>query len=280
MTNKEKIKLQKVQIQILDEIKRICDDNNLKVFLIGGTCLGSVRHNGFIPWDDDVDIGMMRDDYERFIKICKKELDSKYYLQSMDTDDDYPHSFIKIRANNTLLLEKLNVGKKMHQGIFVDIFPFDYGSNHMMLNKLKQIYSIFIREAYFQCLGYPVKAKTTFQAITLPIIKAYAKIHSTSFIKRKCKRFISKQNRKKSKYICNFVGYALFKDIYDADIFNEYTTHKFENNKYCIFKNYDKYLTTLYGDYMTPPPKEKREIGHGVIKIDFNTNKKKAKTKH
>lgn len=276
MNKKEKELLENVQINILEEIKRICKKNNINFFLIGGTCLGAVRHNGFIPWDDDVDIGMLRCDYERFIKVCKKDLDKKYYLQTNQTDDDYPHFFCKIRANNTLFQEKLNVGKKMHQGIFVDVFPFDYGSNHNIVNMFLEVKSIFIREAIFKKLGYNVIPKNAKEKIMLPFIKLYSKINSLDGMKEKINKMISKTNKKKSNKIINLVGYALFNDIYNADIFNEFIEHKFKNKTYKIFKNYDEYLTTLYGDYMTPPPEEERKIGHGVIKLEFNTKSKKG----
>ena len=128
MNNKKLRKVQMVEVEILDEIDRICKKNNIKYFLVGGTLLGAVRHGGFIPWDDDIDLGMLREDYEKFIDICinSDELDKKYFMHSDETDSDYWLPFIKIRKNNTTFDEKVIKNCDTHKGIYVDIFPMDY----------------------------------------------------------------------------------------------------------------------------------------------------------
>ena len=130
-------KLHSVQIEILDEIVGICDKHNLTYFLIGGTLLGAVRHKGFIPWDDDLDIAMPREDYEKFLKIAKTELDKKYYLHDISIDKNYWQPFIKIRKNNTLFDEKMIDNIETHKGIFVDVFPFDNLKRDGILLKIK-----------------------------------------------------------------------------------------------------------------------------------------------
>lgn len=93
--------LQKVLLDILKEVKRVCDENNIDYFIIAGTALGAVRHKGFIPWDDDIDIGMTRDNYEKFIKIANTKLSEEFFLQTMETEEETPFYFAKVRKNKT-----------------------------------------------------------------------------------------------------------------------------------------------------------------------------------
>ena len=121
-------KLQETQLEILDEIVRICEKYGLHYFLMFGTLIGAIRHKGFIPWDDDLDIGMPRDDYDKFMEVAKTELDERFYLQNSDTEPRYWLSFANVRKNNTLFDEAslAKMPEDIHKGIFVDIFPLDY----------------------------------------------------------------------------------------------------------------------------------------------------------
>ena len=118
-------KLRKVEMEILDEIVRICKENDIEYFLTGGTLLGAVRHKGYIPWDDDIDIGMLRKDYDKFINVCKTALDKKYFLDCFETNKEYYLPFAKIKKNNTLFDEELTHHLSNHKGIYVDIIPFE-----------------------------------------------------------------------------------------------------------------------------------------------------------
>ena len=119
-------KLHKVEIEILDEFVRICNKYNLEYYLIGGTMLGAVRHQGFIPWDDDIDVGIMRKDYDLFIKYAREELGDKYYLDCYETNKEYYLPFAKIRKNNTIFNEQVSAHLNNHKGIYIDIIPVSY----------------------------------------------------------------------------------------------------------------------------------------------------------
>ena len=117
--------VQLTQLSIAKEIKRICDDHDIEYFLDSGTLLGAVRHKGFIPWDDDMDIAMTRENYDKFLAVAKVELDSRFFLQTWETDKNYPMPFAKIRLNGTKYVENVFEKAQMHQGIYVDVFPYD-----------------------------------------------------------------------------------------------------------------------------------------------------------
>ena len=124
-TPEELERLQATLYQILAEIKRVCDKHGIRYFITGGTAIGAHFWGKILPWDDDVDVGMPRDDYERFAQVAQKEMGEDYFVQTPQTDPRVPFFFMKVRMNGTEFNEKTFQHIKMHQGIYVDIFPFD-----------------------------------------------------------------------------------------------------------------------------------------------------------
>lgn len=275
MNKSEQKQLQKKQLEILDEIDRICKKHKIKYYLDAGSLLGAIRHNGFIPWDDDMDIGMTRENYNKFMKIAPKEIRKDLFIQTLDSEENYPHAFSKIRMNHTLLLEKINVGKDIHQGIFVDIFPIDYAGNSLAMAKLKMIHCVSLRTMLLHRLGYPVKGRSTIQNIMISIMCTFSKFLTIKFLKKRIQKSLC-SIKHKTKYMASFAGNSLFDAIYDTKVLEKYTTHKFEDRKYSILVEYDQYLKYLYHNYMELPPEETRYIGHGVLDIKIKTKSKRG----
>ena len=251
-------RLKKVEIKTLEIFIDICKKLQLKYYALGGTCLGAVRHKGFIPWDDDIDIGMPREDYEVFISKAKELLPSKYFLQTAYTDPEWHMHFCKIRNKNTLFLEESVSHLKMNHGVYIDIFPLDYTNSKKRSLRFRMLKGIESRQFI---------KKTTFkQKIKLLLFK----VLTFSFSAKSAFLKIEKKYRcsSKKKYLANYSGAWGDKEIVDSSFFDGFLLLPFENVQISCPSNSDGYLTSLYGDYMKLPPVEKRMSHHFVA--DFN----------
>ena len=255
--------LQGVLVEILDEVVRICDKHHLDYFISGGTLLGAVRHAGFIPWDDDIDIVMPRDDYEKFLEIAKDELSNKYFLDYYKTNLENHFGFAKIRKNNTTF--KQGYTYSCHNGFFLDIFPLDYNDNRDSL-KIKLAASLA------RCLLETLKYKDHnlgLKSLRRPFISLPFTIFSNYRIHRMVDYLYKIGNNGKHKNGAVYSGmYYYKKDIYPIDVVFPYSIVTFEGKKYHAYHNPDAYLKSLYGDYMKLPPKEK-QVAHKPEKLDF-----------
>ena len=259
--------LQKIELETLKEFDKICKNNNIKYTLIGGTLLGAIRHNGFIPWDDDIDVCMLRNDYNKFIEIQKKELNNKkYYFQSMETDDEFGLPFGKIRRKDSIHSEITCPLPEKKQGIWIDIFPIDKIEDNKIL-----AFFTFVKVFYYKSiiafkLNFSFASKGI-RRIILNIIKFNSKFYSINKTKKKYYKLIEKSNKKKTSHCISHGGVYLLKETFPKELFEEIITHKFEDSDFNIPKNYDKYLTQIYGNYMKIPPKEKQISNHLVQNI-------------
>lgn len=273
-TEEQKVNLRKAQIELLDEVVRLSDKHNLKYYLLGGTCLGAARHGGFIPWDDDIDIGFARNDYEKFKNICKNELNEEYFYQDHTADSNYPKLYARLRKNNTTLKEDYFKNFKCHDGIYMDIFPLDMASN-----KMKKAEKIYNKIKFLRSINYidgtNFNAGNTVAKVKYILRKVYKKLVSQKKIWGKIDYLVNKYNNAESKYFGNFLGNWGLKEVMAKEIMinpeGKETFLEFEGKMYRVPYDYDAYLTSLYGDYMTPPPVEKRVSHHGIVEINFDT---------
>ena len=273
LTNKKIRKIQLIELEILKEFDQICKKHNLKYVLVGGTLIGAIRHNGFIPWDDDIDISMPRKDYNKFIKIQEKELNhQKYYFQSIETDEQYGSISAKIRRKKSIYKEKLSSLPTESQGIWIDIFPIDNINDNKLLAHLTYIKMFY----YKMMISYKVKnipsTKKISKKILLNIIKVNSNFYTLKKLKKKYFKMINKLNKKKTKNVVSFGGVYLLKEICPREQIEQTITHQFEDGKFNIPKNYNEYLTHIYGDYMQLPPKEKRKSNHFIEELKFPNN--------
>lgn len=270
MDKKTLRKLQLTELEILDEIVNICDKFDLKYYLAGGTLLGAVRHQGFIPWDDDIDISMPRSDYEKFLKIAPTELRNKYFLDCYDTNKKYWQPFAKVRKNNTIMLEKVVENYDTHHGIWVDIFPVDNLDDDkidqvsIIKNKYEKLFTLIAVKLGINYYNENMLKKKILSAILFFVPK--------KFLTNKLNKLISYNKNEKSKHLicyCGFYINDIKKEMNNrSDVF-PLRKIKFENKYYNCPNNFDKYLTAKYGNYMELPKEEDRRT-HNPLKLEFD----------
>lgn len=267
--NKMLKKLHDCEVEILNEIVRVCEKYSLVYFLVGGTLLGAVRHKGFIPWDDDLDIAMPREDYNKFLEIAPKELQPDFALQYHKNEKNYWLPFAKVRRKNTIYQEELPFFVN-EQGIWVDVFPLDYVKNkNLCLNAYLKSKSIrlFINklnDKEFNAKNWSFKFRLLFGLCKLFHIKnaQLMKIHDKIVPKKQ-----------KGDYIMNFGSqYGVEKQFMPKEYYFPAKKLEFEGKEYNVPNEYEKVLMQIYGaDYMQLPPVEKR-INHKPKRISFDTS--------
>ena len=253
------------------EVDRICKKHNIKYFLAGGTLLGAIRHNGFIPWDDDADVMMLREDYDKFLKVAQDELPSNLFVQNPRTEELNHHVFTKIRMDNTLFATR-HTGKfmNMHNGIFIDILSQDNTSNNKLIQNL-HIYTTLITRSMVFNKWAKKKMKTGGKH---PILCKMA-----NYMKDKCSyKFLEYlqdntitlfKDNKKSRYLYDGMGRNLRRGVFPKEWLEEVIYVDFEGYKLPVPKYYDEYLTYLYGDYMQMIPVSQRRTSHSIVLMDL-----------
>ncbi len=264
-------KVQLLMLEIAKELKRVCEKNNIRYFLMWGTLLGAVRHGGFIPWDDDMDFGMLREDYEKFIEACKKDLDPRFFLQTWDTDPNFPLAFAKLRLNGTHFLEKFSEKAQMNNGIFIDIFPLDHVPDSDFANKVRSS-RCFVCERLMwlkKGMGKNIKEESLGGKIKYNVFYTLSKVVPYEWLKKHYEKILRGDNAQKTgrvdgPTVFHFFGVTGFSSKWPSEI----EEIPFETTQFPAFKDKEGYLTFFYGDYMTPPPEEER-VGHLPVEIDF-----------
>lgn len=255
--------LQKVEFELFKVFKETCEKLNLNYFLVCGSALGAARHGGFIPWDDDMDVGMYRDDYNKFMEQAPKLLPEGLFLQNYKSDPKFPHIFAKLRNSNTTYIEKSTAHLNINHGVYIDIFPLDgYPDEPAEQKKLARLKSLYVRQLTCGCKLPPTwKGK-----LSVSCFRLLGYHRRTAKIAAKYEAHISKYSVKKSKVICNHGTWYGKRDFISADFYGNGTDIICEGISARAPEKCDEYLTALYGDWRTPPPPEKQK-GHHYYEI-------------
>lgn len=270
-------KLQEKALEILDYFDGFCQEHKLIYFVIGGCCIGSQRYKGFIPWDDDIDVFMPREDYEKLTSLWPSHGDSKNYCLCRTTEDINYHSIVSLlKDNNTTFINSHSVCDDIHHGYMMDIIPID-GYAPTKLKRFFQvihasIFSLFNAQRLPDNQGGAVRLMTRLLLAVLPSKKLRYKLWSHS------EKKMSQYPISKSDYVSELAtGFKYMKLKYPKEIFEKQLWVDFEGRKIPIPQGYDLYLTMAFGDYMVEPPLDKRVPKHKTVFTDMNTSYKAYK---
>lgn len=245
-------KVWNIDLGCLEEVKRICKQYNLRYYAIAGTLLGAIRHKGFIPWDDDIDLGMPRKDYEIFIDIAVKELKSPYFLQTYKTERRFTSDMAKLRNSNSTGFTECEAVINCNKGIFIDIFPIDNEPDDDLIRKKEnREHLAALRNIDRFTRKYPTSGKISY---IKELIKKPVRLFCSQSMKERMLRKVinssAKYNFSSTKY-CGMRTFSLpEKYRWETKDCKEFIKVPFENTTIVIPKGYDNILKSIYGDYM------------------------------
>ena len=260
------------QMDLLIELDRICKKHNIRYFLIAGTLIGAIRHDGFIPWDDDIDVGMLREDYDRLRKACDEDLDPAYFLHDWKSDPASPHPFYKLKICGTHYPETLAAQSDMNDCIYIDIFPYDNAPDSKFLRKLHYLKTYIMRKILLLRCNFDLSGERAGRKIVYGTLKFLSRIRSLEGWKKTYTRVQRQYNKNPTEKVVNLGG-AYSYDRESVRRVNVETTipHVFEGKIFEIPEGYDAFLRNCYGDYMQLPPEEQRVGKHEIVGIDFGS---------
>jgi len=244
------------------DFHQICVDNNLKYYMLGGTMLGAVRHKGFIPWDDDMDFGMPREDYDRFISISKQILPNHYELRFYKNAENSPMHYAKFIDNRTTLIEAPY--RNYVEGLYIDIFPLDGAGNGSFSDRMRMKRINFLQGLIIN--HCTTREKTGFRKV----LKAYAQMRNLDSLHASVEKLMTAKKLSESTLIANYLGAWAEKEIMPKEVMGTPRLYSFEDTEFYGSNNADAYLTSLYGDYMRLPPKEKQVFKHNYFYLNYN----------
>ena len=271
ITQEELKKISTVQLQMMDEVDRLCRKHGIVYYMIGGTLLGAVRHKGFIPWDLDIDIAMPRPDYERFRAVCAEELDNRYNYLDYRCDRHYMRPHAILTAKNTkihLKYDHLNP-KRKEVGIYLDVFPLDKAPKEKNLQKkqgnlLRRIRNLKRNRLFY---AYSFKAHRRYAHYAVSACLLWIPV---PWLNKYQQKAMQKYRDSESGLLCSMAsGYPYEKQCMPGEIYGNPVLLNFEGRSYYAPAKYREYLERLYGDYMQLPPEDQRENRHQIVEIDF-----------
>lgn len=266
-TDKELRDIQLIEVEMLQEVDRICKKCGIKYCISAGTMLGAIRHKGFIPWDDDADVAFLRSEYEKFRVACETELDkTRFYFQDYRNTKGYRWGYGKIRRKGTEFIRLNQEFMPYEQGIFIDIMPYDNVPDNYILRALNNFECFVYRKTFWSAVG-----RKNATGLTKVVFELLYKIPEETLY-NSYDRFIKRCNKKKTKRIRIFAFPVPGNQFgYLRSSFDELVETEFEGTMLMGMKDYNTYLEYKYGDYMTLPPIEKRKV-HPVSKIKLIEN--------
>lgn len=269
--------LQIKMLELLDELIRVCEENGLTYFACGGTCIGAVRHDGFIPWDDDLDIFLPRADYEKLWQMRDKFDTSHYKLCRTTKEKNYHHRVMQLVDLNTTFINQRSVDEDIEHGVYIDILPMDVCAPTSFGYFRQKIQSVLYSVYNVQCLPEFHGGKL-FRFAVGTLLKMVPSNEKRYEIWKKCEEKMTRFKPDESPRLVEVT--AALKELrhpYPKEWFESTIKHKFEDIEINIPVGYDHYLKQVYGDYMSLPDKEKQHPVHNTVFVDLDNSYKKYK---
>lgn len=265
MTPAELRALQMIQCELIAEVDRICKKCGIKYNMVGGTMLGAIRHKGYIPWDDDADIGFLREEYEKFREACKTELNhEKFYMQDLRDTNGYRWGYGKLRRKGSLFLRFEQEFMPYGQEISIDLMPFDNVPDGTVARRWHFLKCFVYRKFFWSEVGQYTEKKFWVRAL----YKIMSKVPMKTLVKS-YEDFLYECGKKKTKLV-RILTFPTPKGVfgYDRKWYEELTAYDFEHLQLPGAADFDGYLKVKYGNYMTLPPESKRKV-HPISKLQF-----------
>lgn len=268
----ELLKLQRTELQILQQFDAYCKENSLQYYLIGGALLGAVRDQKWIAWDDDIDVAMPREDYERLQTLYPENQISGLFLQSAETDPMFSRAILKLRLNGSELIEKSTADVQMHQGIYIDIFPIDYVDSEKISGRAKRIRCLMslrcIRSGCYSGKYHSIKKVIRYCLFFVP----------SRFLDRRITKLCTKENSGSRNYSVLFLhNYDWTKQFHKSEVFGKGSVCVFEGHTFQAPAEQDRFLRRVFGDDYFCPPAEKK-YPHNYLSVTFPEEQRKDET--
>lgn len=265
---------QSIALDILKCVSQICDKLGLRYYLVFGTLIGAIRHKGFIPWDDDLDIMMPRPDHDKFVDYFTKHPEQFPNLKIFTPDNNPKYPYMITRVSDDRYRIIMNNEKPYGMGVFIDIYPYDGMGNTWEESVAYQKKGDLLSSCCFQATRVHLEkglTKSTFRKIVKPFVFYVCKMIGKDFFQNKLKNMARKKPYDETKYVGNVVwGSGGSICIYDRSLFDDYVLVDFEDTKFKAPAKYDRFLRHIYGDYMELPPEKERQPHHGYYAIKNN----------
>ena len=275
--NKEELKeLQKVELKTVKEILKIFDAHQIRYFMLGGTLLGAIRHKGFIPWDDDIDLGVPRKDYDRFLEVASKELPPHLKAVTFEDEKDAerPIYYCQVKDLNTEIVQ--HIAKKDYKtNVWIDIFPLDGMPDNpaqrkihcfrLLYWRMRLQFSMFDENVHLHRKSRPLHEKALIRFYQITKFGSHSKPYD---IMKKLDKAMRMYDYDRQNFIINFKGTWKLKEMFPKKVYSEGKMYPFEDIEMRGPENYDYVLSQMYGDYMTPPEDTPDRYEHHSIEIN------------